>query len=71
MLTYIESWINITKVNMEKLEQSDTSLLKTVLSAEGNPCKSSMMLELGVIPVRYVVMQEIMQCWQYILQEST
>ena len=56
---------------MEKLEQPDTSLLKKVLSAEGKPGKSFMMLELGVIPVRYVVMQQIMQFLHYILQEST
>ena len=71
MLTNIESWINITKVNIEKLEQPDTSLLKKVLSSEGNPCKSFMMLELGVIPVRYVVMQKRMQFLHYLLQEST
>ena len=55
---------------MEKLEQPDTSLLKKVLSAEGKPGKSFMMLELGVIPVRYVVMQKRMQFLHYILQES-
>ena len=58
MLTNIESWINITKVNLEKLEHPDTALQKKLLSTEGNPCKAFMMLELGVIPVRFVVMQK-------------
>ena len=69
MLTNIESWINITKLNIEKLEQPDTTLLKKVLSTEGNPCKAFMMLELGTIPVRFVVMQKRMQFLHYILQE--
>ena len=30
-----------------------------------------MMLELGIIPVRFVIMQKRMQFLQYILQEST
>ena len=71
MLTNIESWINITKANIEDLEKSDTNLLRKVLAETGNPCKVFMMLELGFTPVRFVIIQKRLQFLHYILKEST
>ena len=56
MLTNAESWINITQKDIEELEKSDTILLKKVL--ESTASKVFMMLELGFVPVRYVLMKK-------------
>ena len=58
MLTNVESWINISKSDIDKLEKPDTILMRKVLSAYGNARKSCMMLELGIIPVRFVIMKK-------------
>ena len=42
-----------------------------MLSDTGNPYKVFMMLELGVIPVKFVLMKKRMVFLQYILKEST
>ena len=36
----VESWINITKLNIQKLIQLDTALKKKVLSTEGSTCRT-------------------------------
>ena len=70
MLTNSESWINMTKINIEELEKPDTILQRKVLSTSGNPCKSFMMLELGLIPIRYVSMQKRLQFLHYLLKQD-
>ena len=70
MLTNSESWINMTKRNIEELEKPDTILQRKVLSTSGNPCKSFMMLELGLIPIRYVLMQKRLQFLHYLLKQD-
>ena len=45
MLTNAESWINMTQRDIEAL-------------ASGNPCKVSMYLELGILPIKYVIIEK-------------
>ena len=71
LLTNSESWINVTQKNLEDLEKPDAILQRKILSSVGNPSKVFMMLEFGLIPVRYVIMQKRMLFLYYILQEST
>ena len=71
LLTNAESWINVVNQDLECLEKPDSILQRKVLSSSGNPCKAFMMLELGITPVRFVIMQKRMQFLQYILKEST
>ena len=71
LLTNAESWINMTKKDIEELEKPDLILMRNVLSVTGNPSKVFMMLELGIIPVRFVIMKKRMQFLHYILNEST
>ena len=71
MLTNAESWINITNKDLDSLEQRDTILQRKLLSKSGNPIKCFMYLELGIIPVRYVLMQKRMNFLHYILKEDT
>ena len=70
-LKNIESWINISKKDINNLEKPDTILMRKVLSASENAGKSFMILELGIIPVRYLIMKKRMQFLHYILTEGT
>ena len=58
LLTNSEGWINITKKNIELLEKPDTILLRKLISISGNSSKCFTHLELGSIPVKYVIMQK-------------
>ena len=71
ILTNSKSWINVTKKNMDDIEKPDTILQRKVLSVTSNPSKCFMKLELGIIPVKFVIMQKMLMFLQYILKEST
>ena len=43
MLTNIESWINISKKNIENMKKPDTIFMRKGWSANGNTSKSFMM----------------------------
>ena len=58
MFSNSKSWINQTKKDLETLEKPDTFLKRNVLSQQGNPSKVFMYLELGVIPVSFVMMEK-------------
>ena len=69
LLTNSESWINVTNQDISELEKPDTHLLRKVLDSSASKC--FMMLELGIIPVRFVLMKKRLQFLHYILNEST
>ena len=71
MLTNIESWINISKQDIDSVEKLDTIIKRKILAASGNACRSFVMLELGIIPVRYVKIKKIIPFLHYILTKST
>ena len=56
MLTNCESWINVTETDLKDIEKPDTMLQRKLLLTSGNPSKAFMYLELGITPVRYVIM---------------
>ena len=70
LLSNSESWINITKSDILKLEKPDTILQRKVLSALGNPSKAFTMLELGIIPIKYIIMKKRLLFLHYILKED-
>ena len=70
MLTNSESWINLTQQDLDKLLKRDTLLQKKLLSESGNPSKCFMLLELGVLTVKYVIMTKRLTFLRYILGES-
>ena len=70
LLNNAESWINITQKNIEDLEKIDLNLQRKVLNVTGNPSPIFMMLELGTIPVRFVIMKKRLQFLHYILNEN-
>ena len=71
LLNNVESWINVSKNDLEALEKPDVILMRKVLSSSGNPCKTFMMLELGILPVKFVIMKKRLQFLHYILNENT
>ena len=71
MLTNSETWINITEADITKLTMPDTQLLRRLLSVSGNPSKVFMYLELGVIPVKFVIMAKRTNMLHYILKEES
>ena len=60
MLNNSESWIDITKQDIEKLEKPDKILITNILCTQGNPSTVFMYLELGFLPVKYVMMKKIL-----------
>ena len=70
LLTNIEGWINVTKQDLDDLEKPDTILLRKLFPSSGNASRAFMQLELGVIPVKFVVMQKRMNFLHYILNED-
>ena len=58
LLPNAETWTNITEANIAKLTMPDTMLQRSLLSTSGNPSKVFMCLELGIIPVKFVLMKK-------------
>ena len=71
LLPNVETWINVTEADITKLTMPDTMLHRSMLSTSGNPSKVFMCLELGIIPVKYVMMKKRINFLNYILNEST
>ena len=67
LLNNSESWINLNKTNMKNLEKTDTIPQKEILKTKENPSKAFMYLELGILPVKYVVMRKSLNLLKYIL----
>ena len=70
MLTNSETWINITEADITKLTMPDTMLQRKLFASSGNPSKVFMSLELGVIPVKNVIMAKRLNFLHYILNEN-
>ena len=68
MLTNAEGWINVTKQDLQDLEKPDTILVRSVF--ESTASKVFMMLEVGFLPVRFVIMKKLLQFLHLILNES-
>ena len=72
MLCNSESWINLTQQDklQDKLQKPDTILQQKILSNSGNPSKAFMFLELGILPLKYVIMTKRLNFLKYILNEN-
>ena len=70
MLSNSESQINVTEADFTNVQKPDTFLQNELLYASGSRSKAFMCLELGFIPVKYVVMYKRMTFLHYIISES-
>ena len=57
--------------DLTNLQKPDTMLQRELFSASGNPSKAFMCLELGFLPVKYVIMYKRLSFLHDILNEST
>ena len=56
MLSNSESGINLTQQDLDKLQKPEEKKFATkFLSNNGNPSKAFLFLELGIFPLRYVM----------------
>ena len=68
MLNNSETWINLTKKNIEELEKPDKLLRDRLFES-----KSSTVfyyLELGIIPAKYVILKKRLKFLKYIIDED-
>ena len=66
---YICVQTNVATKNVEELEKPDSILQRKFLSNTGNPFKILIMLELGLIQVRYILMTKQLQFLHYLLSK--
>ena len=60
ILTNAESWMNVTKNDIEDLRNPNIYLLRKVVLKSVNPSKCVIHLELGIILVKVVIIQKRM-----------
>ena len=70
MLFNSEAWYNVTSVEFERLEKIDETCMRKVLNAPFATPKIMLYLELGVLPIRYIVKSRRMNYLHYILNEN-
>ena len=57
LLCNTESWVGLTNKEVESLEKVDEQLLRRILSAHSKTAIPALYLELGCVPIRFLVMQ--------------
>ena len=71
MLTNADSWINVTQKDIEALEKPDTFLQRSIFTQSGSPCEVFMNLELGILPIKYVIIEKKTEIFfRFILNEN-
>ena len=58
LLSNVEAMVNVTKSDIIKIEKPDLILQEKLLPSTGNASKCFRYLELGIIPVKYVIMEK-------------
>ena len=59
LLSNVEAMVNVTKSDIIKIEKPDLILQEKLLPSTGNASKCFRYLELGILPVKYVIMEEL------------
>ena len=70
LLTNSEAWYNVTQADIDLLEGVDEMLLRRVLECPMSTPKEMLYLELGVLPLRYIIKMRRLNFLQYILKED-
>ena len=69
MLTNVESWFGLTDKEVETLEKVDEQLMRRIMSAHSKTAIPALYLELGCVPIRFIIMQRRIGFLWYILNE--
>ena len=70
LLCNSEAWYSITKSDIEKLEKVDEQLLRNILGTSSKTPKALIYLELGCVPISYILKSRRLNFLQYILKED-
>ena len=70
MLVNSETWVNIAKEEIEIMESLDRILMRRILEIPTSTPKPSLYLELGVIPIGYIIKSRRLLFLQYILKRN-
>ena len=70
LLTNAEGWYNLTKSEIEELESVDERLLRKVLESPVSTPKEMLYLELGVLPIGFIIRMRRLNFLKYSLDED-
>ena len=71
LLSNIETMVNFSKDDLNKLENPDPLLQEKLLLSGGNASNAFRYLDIGITPVKYVIMEEKkLEFFKYILDEN-
>ena len=65
-----EAWVNYKENDIRILEQCDELLLSRILDCDGKTSNTLKYLELGAIPIRFLIMKRKLLFLQYILKQD-
>ena len=68
VLLNAETWVNLSKTDIEDLEKLDETLLRRLLNAPAKTPISALYLELGIVPIRYHITIKRLMFLHHILQ---
>ena len=69
MLSCSEVWYNVTEAELRKLEQTDEKLLCKILNCSSQVTNEMLYLELGILPIRFIIKLRRLLYFQHILQQ--
>ena len=70
LLTNAEAWYGVSQSDINILEKVDESLLRRILEAPVSTPIEMLYLELGVVPIRFKIMERRLNFLWYILHED-
>ena len=71
LLLNSEAWVSYTEKDVRILEQCDEILLTRILDCDANTSNALKYLDLGILPVRFIIMKRKLAFLQYILKEES
>ena len=71
ILTNLEASYGLTNYDVEKLEKCDEQLLRLILECPSKTPREMLYLELGITPIRYIIMSRRLMFYHYILNEDS
>jgi hypothetical protein len=70
ILTNSETWYNLSKTEVDQLEQVDEQLLRSILETGRSTPKVMLYLEMGCLPIKFILMKRRITYLHYILHQD-
>ena len=71
ILTNLEASYALRNIDVEKLEKCDEQLLRLILECPSKTPREMLYLELGITPIRFIIMSRRLMFYHYILNEDS